>query len=490
MDYSNLSDAQLLALHSGDYSKLSNDELVSLHQAQSADSSPSATAPPEEPSTLGKVGQLAKEFFITGHPNAPGHEPIEPSVGQNLGYAGGVLSTGAIQGAKELAAGTGSMSDFTDALKGNAKGAPQQLEESGFSPLAAYGVGIPLQIATDPLADFSSAPTRAAAGELADKVQTGAENVGDYISNRLAHGAENLAVNHLRPTAAMRAKLGPQGLQSAAREALDSGSIEAGSKASTTAQNLSDRLDEVGAVKGDIVDASDATINPSDIANQVHDQVVSPLLQTSETAPIAENIENKAEGLLKQYPGNSMTPAQLEAEKMAVQSNINYKVDPSAAIQAKESYARVLKQGVENAVTDPNFIPAKQSWQNLNNAQQMAERTANVSHGGLLDTGLGLSAVAHTNPVTLAAAGARALTKGRLSSTGAVLLDKSSKVVQSLTDSNLFTPEQISKIVSSPFSQVLERAGESGGNAGLSTAHYVLQQTDPNYQQLLKDEQE
>lgn len=63
-------------------------------------------------------------------------------------------------------------------------------------------------------------------------------------------------------------------------------------------------------------------------------------------------------------------------------------------------------------------------------------------------------------------------------------------VSKSLMSTNIWTPGQISRISQSPYHQILKNAGESGGPDGMSTAHYILQQTDPKYQELLKTDQE
>jgi len=68
--------------------------------------------------------------------------------------------------------------------------------------------------------------------------------------------------------------------------------------------------------------------------------------------------------------------------------------------------------------------------------------------------------------------------------------DKADPVYQLMMNSKIWSPSQISQLASTPYGQVLKNAAKSGGPDGISTTHYILQQTDPQYQALLKKEQE
>ena len=108
-------------------------------------------------------------------PTDPDKTPQEDEgVGQALGYPGGVATTAVIQGAKALA-GKGKMSELVDALKGKAKSAPQQLEESGWPKAASWAAGLPLQAVTDPMADTMGMRTgvQDATGAVGNAVEKG-----------------------------------------------------------------------------------------------------------------------------------------------------------------------------------------------------------------------------------------------------------------------------------------------------------------------------
>lgn len=455
MDYSKLSDAQLLALHTNDFSKLSNEELVQLHQA-------SQPAPEEglgEYVGRGVTAAIPVVAGAAGGMAASALGPLGSVAGAGLGYAGG----------KELERLANHYA-FGDKLADEAP--VDEVKRVGTNVLqggAAEAGGQVLSKVAEPVVNAAKPYT---------------DQVRNYLSDKFGNAAENLAIAHLRPTAAVARDLGQEGLHDAAREALDSGSVGFGAKVGATADRLADARDAAGAVKGDIVNASDAEINPNDIASRVENEVVAPLRQTAETQPLADTIQKKADALREQYmtdlnPDESvMTPAQLEAEKMKVQNNTNYGANSSEANKTMGDYGRVLKEGVENAVADPAFPAAKRAYANLDNAAGMAERTA-TTHGltgKLVDVELGVDALkdaARGNPLGPIIAGARALTKGRAASAGAVALDTVSKVLST-------APEALGQ-----YAPVL-RSAAARGNAAFATTNYLLQQSDPGFQQIMR----
>jgi hypothetical protein len=126
-------------------------------------------------------------------------------------------------------------------------------------------------------------------------------------------------------------------------------------------------------------------------------------------------------------------------------------------------------------------------------AKEAADKTASAvpsATSEMLDKGwqgTGVWSLAHGNPYPLLSYGAHALTKGRLASTGAVAMDAASSGIRSLLDSNLLTAPQVSRIAASPYADLLKKASLNGQHA-LAMTHYVLQQTDPKYQELLKQD--
>jgi len=425
--------------------------------------------------------------------------------------------------------------------------------------------------------------------------------------------AEDLAVRHLRPTAATSRALGRDRLREIGRETLDSGALQFGNKAEDTAAALSDITNEVGAVKGDIVNASQAKINPKDIADKFDREVIEPLRATAENEGLVAQLEEKRNNFLRKYaPAKpvteadmknyafqgvnenappdvkdtgwwtnnlktakgysgkngkinvadlsdfpegtftnaegvemspeeffksnvvsnsypkisntvdanrfaaetglaehmnnqnyqafSMSPAELEAEKMAVQNNINYKVDPNSKNEAMQGWARTLKEGSESAINDPAFIPSKRAYGNLKSAQLMADRTASLADSGngllghLTDVGVGTEAlheIASGNPAGFAIAGGRALTKGKMSASLATTADKAYKAGQTakkLLDGNEIVQKLMSNPAGKKFSQVIQAAARRGPGS-LAATHFILSQDSDEYNRLMSEEQ-
>lgn len=335
--------------------------------------------------------------------------------------------------------------------------------------------------------------------------------------SRLVSGrtAEDLAVRHLRPTPQLARALGPERLREVGREALDSGAIGFGQKAESTAANLADLSEASGAVKGDIVNNSSSKIDPFQVAENFDKRVIEPLRGTAENQELVAQLEAKKDAFLRQYhptPESVPVPAsQIEAEKMAVQNNINYKTDPTSKTDAMRGWGSVLKNSVEEAVNDPAFEASKRAFGNLRAGQEMAERTAGLSGGGtglmghITDVGVGTEALhllANGNPAGLALGGARALTRGRLSSSLAVGADKLSKGLQSLPISsqgarnlqaggteglvNVLTG-RLQGSHAEKFLPAIKAAAARGDNS-LATTHFILGQTNPEYQKAVQGE--
>ncbi len=274
-------------------------------------------------------------------PVPPERAPIEPSIGKTLAYPGGVVSTAVVQGAKALG-GNGSADDMTEALKGNAKSVPQQLLESDFSPAAAYGVGIPLQVATDPFAEFSAAPVKAAAGPVAQ-----------YIGNKAVAGAEKFA-----------------------------------------------------------------------------------------TTPVFNRIANATNVVGK---GKDLVGKLVDAAKGSLPDSVKPAVDVASGLAGRAAAYKTPLAPVQ-AVSD-------------------AARGVTTVQKGV----------------------AKVLDK---LSPGAKPVNQNSKAIKALMSSNLFSEPQLARLTNSPYIEKLERAAEDGSADSVATTHYVLQQTDPGYQKLLKEEQD
>lgn len=357
----------------------------------------------------------------------PEQDPEAKAMLQTFGYLSGLGSTGAIQAARYISGNNAKdqsksgLDEIKSALQGMATPATNQLQKYfGLSPNAADAVSLPVTALTDPLASMFSVNPEAS----------------------LANTAENLTIKHLRPTPKLAQSLGPQRLKDIARESLDSGSVKFGNRAEDTATALSNAKENVGASIGDILDNANGKVDPKSIANEIDNQVIAPLKQTAANRGAAAVIENEKNAFLNQYGANDsnmsqMTAPQLEMEKRAVQNNINYITDPKAKQQAMMDYASLLRKKSEELINNPEFIPNKRAYGNLSSAEQMASRTAGLTNGGtgltgsLADLGVNLEALqelANGNPAGIPLVAARAMTKGRMASSGAVTADSLAKL--------------------------------------------------------------
>lgn len=116
---------------------------------------------------------MAKRFHIP--PEAL--QKMQQYVAKPLGYLGGVGSTAAVQAAKALV-GKGSIDPVIHAVMGDAKSAVEQLRDSGWNRSAARVVGVPLQMASDPLTWLG---VMAQEGTLAE--------MGNGVRNKLVRNA-------------------------------------------------------------------------------------------------------------------------------------------------------------------------------------------------------------------------------------------------------------------------------------------------------------
>jgi hypothetical protein len=359
-------------------------------------------------------------------------------------------------------------------------------ELQGLANHYLFGDALPSTNPLDQAKRLGSGVKEGAEAELGGKVLTGlAAPVAKYLSGKLSNLAESAAVKHLRPTAKVAQTLGPERLKEVGREALDTGAIRAMSKADQTAARLEEARDTAGKEIGSIIDESGATVDPLLVHQRLQNEVVAPLKSVSETVPLAKTMERKGKTFLEvNAPGHAtgapvapIPVSQSEAEKRAVQNNVNWLQDTNAAKDAKVQWQRILKEEGEKAVNDPRFIPAKQKFGKLDAAADMANRTAGLSSGGtglmghMIDTGVGLEAVsklAHGDLTGVPVAIGRGLTKGRVASTAAVSADQMSHLLKT-------APQRLGK-----YAPIIANSLQRGAQSYAAT-HYLLSQTDPNY---------
>lgn len=343
---------------------------------------------------------------------------------------------------------------------------------------AAYAVGSNEQngslkkVATDAALGGAGGVVSAGIGQLAQKAIPTAVGSGKLALKKIA--------DFIRLPPKAKQAIGQEGMDAVARTLLDEGGVSAGMNAAEAEPVIEGLLNKAGTEKGAMVDAATKKIDPMNIINRAQKEIITPLKTSGTDVGIsaAAPIEKEVAALKNRYapdttpdipaspslpskPGNGgltapiegnagqeavpgfsnyMTPSEAEAAKMKIQDSINYIQDPKLRQQAQRDYARILKESVEEAVDNPEFIPLKQKYGNLATALAGTGRTAALTDSGngligaMHDSAFGhaaANAIVHGEPTTAATiAATRALTKGRVNSTVGVTADKISQFLQ------------------------------------------------------------
>ncbi len=343
------------------------------------------------------------------------------------------------------------------------------------------------------------------AGKLAAKAIPSAETALNY--------ARKKTIDHLRPTPKVARALGPERLSEIADQTLSSGAMKPFSRVGDTAERLAAQRERVGKEIGQYIEeatASGRTMSPTEIAKRFEAEVIDPLRSTAENRNLVANLEKQRDTFLEHYTtpeggATPLSPSQIEAEKRAVQNNINYLTDAKPALEARQGYAGVLKNAGEETVANPGFNEAKEEFGKIADAQLMAERTAGLTEGtglfGRLDDlsagQMSMQALLHGEPTTSAAiAGGRALTRGRVASTlatGAKSLSENSDAIKSgvaQLGTAIGRKQIMDKVRSNPktqrFAQVLDNAAKRGDDS-LASTMYLLSQTEPDFGSVLTE---
>jgi hypothetical protein len=121
-----------------------------------------APAAPEKKSFMGMTYDPSKNDFknkgvlstlLNEFTKSP--DPSAKAMFETMGYPGGLVSDAGAELISRAFGGDGlGKSEWVNALKGHAKGAPEHLKEAGYGPAVQYGVGLPYAALTDPLGGF------------------------------------------------------------------------------------------------------------------------------------------------------------------------------------------------------------------------------------------------------------------------------------------------------------------------------------------------
>lgn len=398
------------------------------------------------------------------------------------GQIGGGLATMAIPGLNVAKGASLARTAGTAALQGGLAGlgSSESDDVSQMAKDAAVGAGLGLGLGA---AGYG-------AGKLVEKalpsLREGAESTAERLAAR-SLGAERGTIK----------KFGEDKVRAAGRYALDEGIV-------SPLASTDDMISRNAAVQGRagegmrevykaIDDAGASTFNPLDVASKV-DQDVGGFWRSPLNRGETNQLENTLEAILMRGEENiPLSEAQILKQELGKVANwknaINitdkermardaYGVVSSAIDEATEAGAgKIGKDGLLETLKN-----SKKLYGNSKTAEELLGNKLAREQGnkmfGLTDTIAAGSGLAGGGPLTAGAvyAGKKGLERFG-TSTAAVGFDK-------LADILRVAPERFGK-----YGKVLQNAAIRGGTS-LGAAHYVLQNSDPEYRKMLEEMQD
>ena len=301
-------------------------------------------------------------------------------------------------------------------------------------------------------------------------LKSGMNKLGDVFEE----GAEKLAVKATGATGNQASKFSPN----AGRELLDQGLVKFGDDASRIAERVGQRHELAGKAIGESLD----TLEQRGIMGSVDNVVdglqaqVDELAKTPGNEKIIKQLQNEIDNLYIRGESNIGIKT-AEQAKRNFQGQTNYFSD-EAEKKASGRLADSFKTEVERAATeaDPSlaakFMDEKKAYGLLSPIKEAAEKRAmqqsQSPFGGLTDIVAGTAG----GIKGLAAKYGIEQIGRRTASSGAVMSDAIADIVRT-------QPQRLGK-----FAKPLQEAAQRGGNS-LAATHFVLQQTNPEYRQLV-----
>jgi hypothetical protein len=300
------------------------------------------------------------------------------------------------------------------------------------------------------------------------------------IAGKFGNKAEELAVKATGATPNAVNKFE----DNAGRELLDRGLVKFGD----TTKNIAERVGEAESQSGINIskalgelDAKGASTDLTDVIGVLQDKA-----QALKSDPSKAGLVKQIGNIIEDFKASGTTEVPLskaEEIKRGFGDKIKNWVDKEAGLANKEAYEAIRSQVEQKALAKnpelaSKFIQNKKDFGLLSpieDAVSKAVNKQNQSNMGLVDKlGWGSSALSlmHGNPTVAAGMVAKTAIAPRLTSSLAITADGISKILQS-------TPEVFGK-----YSSVLQKAAGRGAQA-LAASHYVLQQQDQQYRELM-----
>lgn len=328
---------------------------------------------------------------------------------------------------------------LSDLLPGafNETGEGWKLQKGGWADISGSGAaGLGIDLAADPV---NLLPLAGLAKKAIKSTAIGAKAL-ETAAAPARKAAELFTKSHLNPTQAAKETIGIKAIGEAADEASRAGAIKFGASQKSTAKRLSDLVDETGAVKADAINASKGKIDPAVVAERFDKDIIEPLRAAPvENENLIRQLENKKQKFIDQYvaEGSRISPAQLEAERLAINSKSG-----GAVGDAKAAQSALYSDEIAKAATEPGFKEAADASKNLENAL--------VMQGKPTATG-GLSPMDVLNPKGAATKIAKSWVKGRTSSAASVtakavadLIENDTPLFRRLVESGVVTTDVLS----------------------------------------------
>ena len=329
----------------------------------------------------------------------------------------------------------------------------------------------------------------AAVGVAGKALSAGASKAMPYIKKAtnaagdfLQSGAEKLAVKATGATGRQAENFAPN----AGRDLLDSGLVKFGDDAAKIAERVGARADQAGkAINSSLLELEEKGVTASvdRVINKLQAQV-DELSTTPGNEKIINQLTKEIENLYAR--GESTVGINVaEQAKRNFQSATNYFSD-EAEKKATGRLATSFKDEVERVAmeADPTlakkFMDEKKAYGLLKPIQDASEKRASTLNqspfGGLLDMATsGAGGTVGGGVGAIVAPIARRQIANRAASTGAVISDNIGKYVKS-------SPHLLGK-----FAKVLQDANVRGAQS-LAATHFLLQQTEPEYRQIVNTE--
>lgn len=390
--------------------------------------------------------------------------------GQIAGAVGSAFVPG-MQGATlgklaALGAAQGLGNSSADITTGNTEDLVQAAKDTGLGAgigAAAYGVSkIPF-------------------GKILNKAADKADDV-----------AERLAVNATGATGRASENFAP----GTGRQLLDKGIVGFGDTAENVAQKAGAAMEQAGGTMDDVLrtlDSSGAKASVDDVVSTL-EQKINDLSQSPGNESLIKQLQKEVDNLYLRGE-SQIAPSVAEQAKRNFQSQVNW-MSPEVDKKAASHLSSAFKNEVENVAEQASpelagaFKEAKNTYGMLAPVKEAAEKRAaqmaQSPFGGLGDImsgGVGGTVGGMVGGPGGAVAGTAAniafkrVVQPRLTSSGAVMTDY-------LADILRYAPEKLGKYAV-PLQNALARGGSS-----LAATHYILQQTDPKYRELVNTSEE